>query len=367
MTEFDKWQKLHQEQRLIDFIGSAEGVLWLKVKSIMRPELQKKFCNKFGVVLSSKSAKDKFRELYNIMRDDTDRYSAMIDAFIIAENEKQLKALKAENLVSQLYKVQHFEWGGDNTNALDKYLVKHYVKGINTYDALVSKCKTEVQGIVQKYLVNSWYNHWSSILIEHIFKSHKEIVLPAIGKIKNVDFFIDDVPLDLKVTYLPAEYQKDRRKALGLPVEMTFLKSEARRLGISFDKNAKEKEIEYEIVEKLRRSDKEECKDALRNFEKQRKLICWEAVSHPKLLMQWLYENQGEMRFSAENRLFLVLIDAHDMYESWKLKRDLDCLKPEIDKYIADFRADKLTTIKFDYKGKQYEAKADVLFVIKTE
>ena len=45
MKEFNKWQKLHQERRLIDFIDNQEGILWLKIKSIMHPELLKTFCH----------------------------------------------------------------------------------------------------------------------------------------------------------------------------------------------------------------------------------------------------------------------------------------------------------------------------------
>jgi len=50
-------------------------------------------------------------------------------------------------------------------------------------------------------------------------------------------------------------------------------------------------------------------------------------------LIKWLYENQGEMRFSSENRLFLVLIDTSDFSSSWKLKRNLDILAPAINSF----------------------------------
>lgn len=365
MKEFNKWQKLHQERRLIDFIDNQEGILWLKIKSIMRPELLKTFCHKYDIQLISTTKKDKFEELYNIVLADIEYYGPLLDTFIISENEKELKKLNAEKLVSQLYKVQHFEWGGDNTNALDKYLVKHYVKDLNSYDKLIAKCKSEISLVVQNYLVNSWYNHWSSILIEHIFKLHKEKVLPAIGKIQNVDFFIQDVPLDLKVTYLPSEYQKERRKIIGLPAKCSFLKSEARRLGIAFDRTAKEKQVEYEIIEKLRNSDNEGYKAVLQKFQEQRAILGMDVVTNPKLLMRWLYENQGEMRFSAENRLFVVLIDAANFEESWKLKRDFERLKPAISRYIENFDVNQLQTIDFVYKGQCYKAKSDVLFIVK--
>lgn len=363
MKEFDKWQRLHQNKQLIEFIDNHNGILWLKVKSIMRSDLLKAFCKKYKIPLESTLAKDKFRELYEVVLSDV-YFEQQLDAFILEENEKSLKKLKADKLVSQLYKVQHFEWGGDNANALDKYLVKHYVKDLNSYDKLVSKCKNEIPIIVQNYLVNSWYNHWSSILIEHIFKSQRG-VLPAIGQIQNVDFFIQDVPLDLKVTYLPAEYQKERRKFLGLPTEVTFLKKAARSLEISFDKTANEKQIEYEILEKLRNSDREECKAILEEFKLQRAKLILEAALKPELLIVWLYEHQGEMRFSAENRLFMVLIDPHNLEDSWKLKRDFERLSPEITQYVENFDAKNLKTIDFEYKGNKYSAKADILFVVK--
>nr|WP_305069698.1 hypothetical protein [Flavobacterium covae] len=78
---------------------------------------------------------------------------------------------------------------------MDKYLIKRYVKIQNpSYENLLSKFETEINAAVQGYVLNSWYNHWSSILIEHIFKSHTE-VLPTVGQIKSVDFFINHIHL----------------------------------------------------------------------------------------------------------------------------------------------------------------------------
>src|SRR5690606_28914488 len=131
-----------------------------------------------------------------------------------------------------------------------------------SYDILLSKFETEIHLAVQGYVLNSWYNHWSSILIEHIFKSHKA-VLPTVGQIKSVDFFINNVPFDLKVTYLPAEYIKFKRKEKGLPVELTYLKSKAKEANITFDKTAKPANIQYEIVEKMKDRNDEFCNSVL--------------------------------------------------------------------------------------------------------
>jgi len=251
---------------------------------------------------------------------------------------------------------------------LDKYLVSRYVKTLKSYSTLVSKFETEINVAVQGYVLNSWYNHWSSILIEHIFKSHP-IVLPTVGQIKGVDFFINNIPFDLKVTYLPAEYIKCKRKEKGFPVELTFLKNKAKEAGISFDKKAKNTDILYEIIEKMKDKNDDFCNATLALLKGQKLEILKEAQENPKFLAKWLYENQGEMRFGAENRLFLILVDTEDFNHSWKLKRNLELLKPVIQQYLDIFPNKKVNDLQvyFSYKGKlqTFTALTDVIFVVK--
>jgi hypothetical protein len=97
--------------------------------------------------------------------------------------------------------------------------------------------------------------------------------------------------------------------------------------------------------------------------------ILHEVQANPKILATWLYENQGEMRFGSENRLFLVLVDTEDFNNSWKLKRNLDLLKPTILKYLDNFKDKKIESLKvtFGYKGKPqtFTALADIIFIVK--
>ena len=90
------------------------------------------------------------------------------------------------------------------------------------------------------YVQCSWYNHWTSIIIEDIFKDQQGVT-PAVGKIKKIDFFIDEVPFDLKVTYLPEGFIRDQRREHGYRPEITLLKKEARQNNILVDKNMAEK------------------------------------------------------------------------------------------------------------------------------
>lgn len=299
---------------------------------------------------------------------DSENSHNLLDSYIKRKSQDQILTLDITALVSELYKLKNFDWGGDHQNSLDKYLVSRYVKVYKSYNQLISKFESEINVAVQGYVLNSWYNHWSSILIEHIFKSHSS-VLPTVGQIKSVDFFINNTPFDLKVTYLPVEYIKFRRKEKGLPVELTFLKKKAAEANVNFDKKAKDCDIYHEIVEKMKDRNDDFCNSVLSILKNEKLKILKEVQNNPKILAKWLYENQGEMRFGSENRLFLVLVDSEDFNGSWKLKRNLDLLKPVIMNYLDNFKSKKMEDLKvtFGYKGKPqtFTALADVIFVVK--
>jgi hypothetical protein len=369
MKDFNHWDKLHKNEELAAFSHDPFGLLWLKTKSIIRKEIIAEFLKINNITLQEKALAEQFVELFDILSSDVINSNNILDEFIKLENAKQVGTLNTDELVSELYKLKNFDWGGDYQNSLDKYLVSRYVKVQKpSYENLLSKFETEISVAVQGYVLNSWYNHWSSILIEHIFKSHTE-VLPTVGQIKSVDFFINDVPFDLKVTYLPAEYIKTKRKEKGLPVELTFLKKKATEAKIIFDKTAKPADIFYEIVEKMKDKNDDFCLEVLNTLKNEKLEILQEAQDNPKILATWLYENQGEMRFGSENRLFLVLVDTDDFTNSWKLKRNIDLLKPKILTYLDNFKTKKLDDLKieFEFKGKTktFTALTDIIFVVK--
>jgi hypothetical protein len=365
---FTFWKKKHDDASLELFNTDTLGQLWIKLKSIIRPELIKEFITRNSITLSSSTANKQFEELFCLLSKNIETAHKILDAYIRDKNTIILKELDMEKLVSELYKLKVFEWGGDYKNSLDKYLVNHYVKTISSYDLLLSKFDMEINHAVKGYVLNSWYNHWSSILIEHIFKLH-ESVLPTVGQIKNVDFFINNIPFDLKVTYFPAEYLKQKRKEKGLPVELTYLKSKAKELNILFDKRATSSDIYYEITEKMKDKGTADCLNVINTLKRENMGIVADAQQNTKFLSQWLYENQGEMRFGSENRLFLVLIDADDFSNSWKLKRNIELLIPAINTFLDDFAKKDIRDLEvvFNYPGRQnaFHSLAEVIFVLK--
>lgn len=73
--------------------------------------------------------------------------------------------------------------------------------------------QAEIGANAWNYVQNSWYNNWTSFIIESLFKRHRKVI-SAVGEIKSVDFFIEDYPLDLKVTYFPSQFMEQKLKMI---------------------------------------------------------------------------------------------------------------------------------------------------------
>ena len=366
MKTFEYWKKRFDNNDLLDFSRTDEGLLWLKLRSINRKDLLAEFCESIGY---RPGRKESVEDIWQDMASES-TFGTSLGTFLRTCQERENKKIDAsqETIRANLYKMSHFHWGGGFRNSLDKAIVSRYVKtdDIIPFDRLDAICDGELLDMSRGYLLNSWYNYWSSVLIENLFRRNSG-VLPACGKIKNVDFFVDDFPFDLKVTYIPKEYAELTRKRLGIEEPLKILKKFAKEHGIPFSDDASPEQVRYEITERLKDSKSKEATSVLSAV----KAIWIKTVSaitsDKRALIKWLYENQGDMRFGAENRIFLVLIDMENPDESWKLKRNMDLISPLVSKWVARFRRDNCEDLlfNFSYKSKSYEAYADVIFAAK--
>jgi hypothetical protein len=283
----------------------------------------------------------------------------MLDAFLCDINNEWYRQMgvNEEKLKEDLYKINTYEWGGDQNNSLDKHLISRFVKVISKYDELQGK-QMEIQANAWNYVRTSWYNNWTSFLIESIFKHHPKVI-SAVGEIKSVDFFLDDTPIDLKVTYFPNQYMNEKLKAeLDGKSELAWLKLKAKER----EMNMHGVDSVTVAMEQLGAAGHDNVLSELRS---KRKAVIDDAERNKEDLMKWLYENQGEMRFGAENRLFLVLVDSSDMTQSWKMKRAFEQIEPAIKNYLDKFDKTSLSQIEFTFNDKKYSSLADVVFVVK--
>ena len=361
MTNFSKWDQEFKAQNLYAFNGNSNGLLWLKVRAVCRSKQLKQFVENSGITLSTSKISEQSAELFGIL-EKMPNAMRLLDEFLNNREYEWYEALGIDEkrLKDDLYKIHQYTWGGDQNNSLDKHLIKRYVKVISSYDELAGR-QAEIADNAWNYVLTSWYNNWTSYLIEALFKRHAKVI-SAVGEIKSVDFFIKDKPIDLKVTFFPSQYMDEKLKAKLGKKEISWLKQKAKENNITYDSRQTEAQQIYTISEKLSEIGRG---DILAELRTARKDIINEARNDTTELMTWLYANQGEMRFGAENRLFLILVDANDITQSWKMKRAFALIEPKVNKYLEDFTDTSLKNIVFKFKGKTYRSLADVLFVIK--
>ena len=358
-NNFDKWNREFRNQNLFAFNNEINALLWLKVRAISKKLPMEKFLKQNNIQLKSTKISEQNKELFEKLEVNIKQSLNMLDKYLHDINNEWYREMGVDEgaLNSDLYNIDTYEWGGDQNNSLDKHLVSRYVKVISKYSELESK-RVEIQSNAWNYVRTSWYNNWTSYLIESIFKHHKKVI-SAVGEIKSVDFFIDDIPVDLKVTFFPNQYMNDKLKTkLNGKSELFWLKQIAKENGIELNRA----ESLSVISEKIAASGHDEILQELRN---KRKEVIADAQNNKNDLMTWLYTNQGEMRFGAENRLFVVLVDSSDMSQSWKMKRAFEQIKPAVNSYLDNFTNASLSRIDFAFKGNNYSSLADVIFVVK--
>ena len=351
LFDSNNFEKLHKD---------SNSQLFLKIRSITRKELLIEFADQIGID-SKENTKVLIEKITNHSKTKKE-----IDKFIKSkfEMERNERRKYQDKLISELHKLQTFDWGGLYQNSLERTIVNKYIKKTQCFDALLKKVDNEIHRSLKGYVFCSWFNHWTSILIEDVFKDHKR-VLPAIGLIKKVDFFIDQIPFDLKVTYFPEGFMSVKRKEKDLKSELTELKQIAQKNNIKFDIAQKKKFLFSELLTRLSESHLAPVKKAISNFHKTRWNIIKETMNNKKDLIKWLYENQGERRFDSANRLFLVLIDKDNLEESWKLKRNIDFLKKKICSHLNKFKFNDNLKLAFDWQGEQYTSVSEAWFIVK--
>lgn len=362
MTNFEKWEQAFRNQNLFVFNQNENALLWLKVRAVSRNKLIKQFLEENKIKLTSTKISERNVKLFNLLAEKPDAMR-LIDSYLRVKNHEwyQEKGVDETQLKEDLYKIQHYVWGGNQNNSLDKHLVSRYVKVISCYDELVSR-QGEIAENAWNYVQTSWYNNWTSYLIEALFKQHERVV-SAVGEIKSVDFFIGGYPIDLKVTFFPQEYMDRKLKSKLGKKELSWLKQQAKEKGINVvGTSFTEAQQVYMLTEKLSELGHTDILETLKN---KRREVVNEAQATPMELMTWLYSNQGEMRFGAENRLFVILVNATDMSQSWKMKRAFSLIEPKVRKYLDRFDNNTLKEVNFTYKNNDYQSLADTIFIVK--
>jgi len=136
---------------------------------------------------------------------------ALIDNFIKSKYDEIIK--NRENQISdndlklELSKVKTFSWGIVQ-GQLDQKIQAQYVRKYMHYDELINIVKSKLHSEITNYVICTWFNHWTTVLIEEHISKHPKVI-PTIKNIKGVDIFFDGQPFDLKISYMPKNYEAE--------------------------------------------------------------------------------------------------------------------------------------------------------------
>jgi len=171
----------------------------LKLKSIKSDNL-KELAESLNVD-SKGTATDLIKKLIDIPQ-------SKIDGFIKRKYQEQVrerqKLISDNDLKQELLKVKEFRWGVVQ-GQLDQKIQTEYVRRFVRYEDLISGVKSKLYGDITHYVIATWYNHWTTVLIEDHIGQHSKVI-PTLKNNFGVDIFFDNQPFDLKITYLPKDF-----------------------------------------------------------------------------------------------------------------------------------------------------------------
>lgn len=192
---------------------SEKEVLNLKLNCIPLVDLRRLASN---LGIENRGTKTNIIKRFFEKRIDTQTVDAFIKEAAVKKIEDRKKRISDEDLKQELSKVTSFSWGVIQ-GELDRKIQAEYVREFVRYDDLLRKVEENLYGAIKNYVVCTWYNHWTTVLIEEQISTHPKIV-PTITAVKGTDIFFDGQPFDLKVTYLPRDY--DPISAINNPQQL---------------------------------------------------------------------------------------------------------------------------------------------------
>jgi hypothetical protein len=181
------------------------------------------------------------------------------------------------NLIRQeLYKLSHLPpWGrqqGDAWDRLSNFIYRvQTLAGVRRQAQAVARAnRLDVEPFVD-YTIRRWYNHHTHDQILKIFFAHPDVRPEANPKNRQIDFYLRNIPFDLKVSRFPRAY----------PETITY------------------------------------------------------ARKNPHHLAEWQYLHQSKQgRYHLGNRLFIVLHNSVQPEQSWRLRREFEMLGALVTEFL---------------------------------
>jgi len=176
----------------------------------------------------------------------------------------------------ELYKLDEMPpWGrkqGDQWDRLSNFVYRvKTLRGVRRQAQAVAKAERINENTFENYAVRRWYNHHTHDQIMQMFYAHPHIQPEENRKHRTIDFYLREIPFDLKISRFPKAYPEDIRHA-------------------------------------------------------------WQ-YRHDLAL--WMYRHQSKQgRYHIGNRLFIILHHRTQPELSWQLRRDFDALETLVNEFL---------------------------------
>ncbi len=148
-TDFRTIADLYNSNRFVELVQHPNGIYWLKLRSVSRTKLLRMLCERMGIDHEKIESRRLFVYVY-----DCKPNTRAIDEFIkdVYEQERSIRRRSEDQLISELYQVKVFDWGGLYQNSLERTIINNYVKRIREWKELNKAIDGEIHLSMQGYV-----------------------------------------------------------------------------------------------------------------------------------------------------------------------------------------------------------------------
>lgn len=196
-------------------IYDAATVRHMKIEA-MKSQHIKQLSKRVGIAPVAKRS-DNVKALIELDIDDS-VIDSVIRTIYARESAAGRKGLSLQELADELGNVEQYDWPCQQ-GQLDSHIQTKYTRAYVRFAEFAEAVRTNLASEVVRYATCSWYNTWSTHLIEEHISQHSTVV-PTLKNVGGVDVFYKGQPFDVKVTLLPAAYPGTIHDARAEPLKL---------------------------------------------------------------------------------------------------------------------------------------------------
>lgn len=173
-------------------------------------DLQKQFLQVINFVITKKKVDEKCQEVYNWVKNNN-----LLDTIVNFVRSNRNKAIwypnekEVQRHITELNSLPLFLQSFNPTNSINRDIFDK-IQNVDSISKL-NEIIVDVAKISTDTVYKMYFDTQTTRIIEDIFNRH-DTVTPTLIDEKGVDFFINKIPLDLKITHVPKGFDKNFKK-----------------------------------------------------------------------------------------------------------------------------------------------------------